>query len=357
MTRRSPARRAPGAPHDLLEADLLDGLADFAVEELRTLFGAEARLDPPIAASSLRFSTGVPLGDLLRLRSVTALYLSLTFDVPRPKALLGHQHFERLVAAIERVQALHPPGAFSTLRLSAAGEDSAVLTRLRDELARRTALATASDEGDLLLRLRRVPGASGWEVLVRLSPRPLATRRWRVCNMPGAPNATLAFALAQLTEPAPEDRVLNLCCGSGTLIVERLAVEQADTVIGCDIDVRTLDCAAANLRAAGFEREARLETWDATSLPLPDGWASVVVADLPFGQIVGSHRENEQLYPRLFAEATRVAAPAARMALLTHEVRLLERVASDYRADWELDAVVRVRSSGMTPRIYLYRRY
>jgi tRNA (guanine6-N2)-methyltransferase len=340
----------------LLEADLLEGLADFAGAELGTLFGRGVRLDAPIAGDSLRFVSAVPLADLLRLRSVVALYLSLIFDVPRPKALLGHQHFERIVAAIERVLALHPPGAFSTLRLSAAGEDSAVLTRLRDELARRTGLATASDEGDLLLRLRRSRHGPGWEALVRLTPRPLATRRWRVCNMPGAPNATLAFALAQLTEPTPEDRVLNLCCGSGTLMVERLAIERADTIIGCDIDARALDCAAANLRAAGFEHEARLETWDATSLPLPDSWASVIVADLPFGQIVGSHRENEQLYPRLFAEATRVAAPQARMALLTHEVRLLERVASDYRADWELDAVVRVRSSGMMPRIYLYRR-
>jgi hypothetical protein len=39
--------------------------------------------------------------------------------------------------------------------------------------------------------------------------------------MPGAVNAALAHAIALLTEPEPADRLLNLCCGSGTLLIER----------------------------------------------------------------------------------------------------------------------------------------
>ncbi|MFO7169739.1 MAG: RNA methyltransferase, partial [Chloroflexota bacterium] len=90
--------------------------------------------------------------------------------------------------------------------------------------------------------------------------------------------------------------------------------------------------------------------------PLPDASVSVLMADLPFGQLVGSHRDNEVLYPRIVAEAARVAAPGARMVLLTHEVRLLERVAAEQRGSWELVRTVRVRSSGMTPRLFLFRR-
>ncbi len=65
---------------------------------------------------------------------------------------------------------------------------------------------------------------------------------------------------------------------------------------------------------------------------------------------------NTALYPQIFAEATRVAAPGARMVLLTHEVRLLEDVARDYAQEWRMEQVLRVRSGGMTPRIYLLRR-
>ena len=349
-------RPAPAEREHLIEADTLDGLEQFGADELLDRLGRAVRPASSQRPETLRFTYAGELRPLLRLRSIVAAYLVLAFGVPRPKALLGHQHFERLACAIEQIRALHPPGAFETLRLSAAGEDSAVLTRLKEELAQRTGLTAASDEGDLLLRLRRAPDAGGWEVLARLSPRPLAARAWRVCNMPGAPNATLAHAMARLAEPSSDDTLLNLCCGSGTLLVERLALGAARTAAGCDIDPAALECARRNLGAAGLERRVRLEPWDATELPIPDAAVSVILADLPFGQLVGSHRANEVLYPRLFAEAARVAAPGARMVLLTHEVRLLERTAADYDEAWELLEVVRVRSGGMTPRIFVFRR-
>jgi SAM-dependent methyltransferase len=340
----------------LLEADLLGGLEGFVEQELHERFGRRVQLEPPDRPEALRFAFAGELHALLDLRSVLALYLVLWFDVPRPKALLGHQHFERLAQHVEAIRALHAPAAFKTLRLSAAGAESSVLTRLKDELSRRTGLAAMPDEGDLLLRLRRGHKRMGWEMLVRLSPRPLATRPWRVCNLPGAPNATLAHAMMRLTDPSPADTLLNLCCGSGTLLIERLALGAARTAVGCDIDRAALACAHENLVAAGYDRRARLEAWDATRLPLPDAWAGVLCADLPFGQLVGSHRENEALYPRIFAEATRVAAPGARMALLTHEVRLLERVTATHATSWQTIDVVRVRSGGMTPGIFVFRR-
>ena len=37
-------------------------------------------------------------------------------------------------------------------------------------------------------------GGDGWETLVRTTPRPLATRYWRVCNYEAALNATVAHA-------------------------------------------------------------------------------------------------------------------------------------------------------------------
>jgi tRNA G10 N-methylase Trm11 len=101
---------------------------------------------------------------------------------------------------------------------------------------------------------------------------------------------------------------------------------------------------------------ARLERWDATKLPLADSSATVICADLPFGQLVGSHRENEVLYPRLFAEATRIAVPGARLVLLTHEVRLLERIARQHASAWREEEELPVRTGGMTPRVYLFRR-
>lgn len=338
-----------------LELDVLEGLERFAVDELDELPDrAIQSLD--VRCGAIRLQYAGDLHALLQLRSVLAVYLVLSYPVPRPRALLGHQHLTRLVAALEQVRGLVPPGRYRTIRLSAAGDDSRVLERLKHTLAEQTGLVVTPDEGDLLLRLRRALDVDGWEVLVRLTPRPLATRAWRVCNRPGAPNATLAYAMMRLTHPSPADRVVNLACGSGTLLVERLAFGPARSVVGCDLDHEALLCARRNLEAAGYMGRVRLEPWDATMLPLSSGSVDVVCADLPFGQLTGSHRDNQALYPRLVMEAGRVTAHHGRMVLLTHEVRLLERVLEQHADHWTVMDVVRVRSGGMTPRIYLLRR-
>lgn len=338
---------------------MLEGLAPLARDELQRRLGAAVRMGDAPRPDALGFTYRGPLADLLELRSVVAVSLVHVFPVPRPKALLGHQHWVVMAEMIGQAMELWPPGRFQSLRLSAAGAESSVMQRIQQEIAQHTGLRPDADEGDLLLRLRRAP--DGWELLVRLSPRPLATRPWRVANMPGALNASLAHAMAQLTQPSPADRVVNLMCGSGTLLVERLALARAALALGCDTDPAALECARQNLAAAqGYElphgQPVRLEPWDATAVPMPDASFDVLLADLPFGQLIGSHRENEETYPRLMAEATRLAAPGARMALITHEVRLLEHAAAPFEAHWALQDVIPVRSGGMTPRIFLWRR-
>ena len=353
---RRPPRPAAPEPSYAIEADVLEGLEQIAEAELRERFGERVRFEAAARPGALRFSYAGELADLLTLRSVVAVYGVQYFAIPRPKGLLGNQQFGELSGALSAVIELAPPGAYATLRLSAAGQDLAVLTRLKEQIAQRFGLAVAADEGDLLIRLRRASGGDGWETLVRLTPRPLATRAWRVCNWPGALNASLAYAMIALTEPAPEDVVLNVACGSGTLLVERLLAGRAQRAIGCDTDAAALDCARANLRAAGLDRAARLEGWDAGDMPLDDASVSMICVDLPFGQLVGSHRENQEFYPRVFAEAARVAQPGARMVLLTHEVRLLERTAERFAHQWRLLDLLRVRSGGMTPAVALLRR-
>jgi len=200
--RRPPPRPAPPPePRYDIEADVLEGLERIAELELSESFGGRVRFEDAARPGALRFSYAGDLADLLKLRSVVAVYGVQYFAIPRPKGLLGNQQFGELSGAISAVIGLAPSGAYATLRLSAAGEDSSVLTRLKEQLAQRFGLAVAADEGDLLIRLRRARGGDGWETLVRLTPRPLATRAWRVCNWPGALNASLAYAMIALTEP------------------------------------------------------------------------------------------------------------------------------------------------------------
>src|SRR6266566_3742806 len=80
-----------------------------------------------------------------------------------------------------------------------------------------------------------------------------------------------------------------------------------------------------------------------------------ICADLPWGQLVGSHQHNAALYPRVLAEAARVATPRARLVLLTHEIKLFESILQDC-TEWTLQDVVKIYQGGLHPRIYLFQR-
>jgi 23S rRNA G2445 N2-methylase RlmL len=245
--------------------------------------------------------------------------------------------------------------AFKSIYISAAGSDSTVMTRIKTELAVALNLDVAQDEGDLLLRVRPTPKArDSWDVLIRLSSRPLATRDWRVCNMEGALNASVANAMTRLTNPTLQDTFLNIACGSGTIMIERLNLMGARQVIGCDIRDEALSCAKANILASSH-KNMQLLMCDGMSLPLADNSMDALCADLPFGQLVGSHQENEWLYPAIFTEAARVARADAHFVVITHEVRLMEKVLATLDS-WRIKQVQMVTLGGLHPRIFVLER-
>lgn len=354
---RSAVQPQPTTPRYLCEAEVVSGLKDYAADELRRRFGNRATLMEKIRSEEIPFQFEGALPDLNSLSRSVAVYLVEHYAIPRPQALLGHQHFTRLLRQISTVRSMHPAGTFQTFRIAAAGSHSSVFQRIKDEIAKATGMRNQDDEGDLVLRVRKADiHHDGWEVLVRLTPRPLAARAWRACNMEGALNATIASAMIEMTQPRPDDRVFNLMCGSGTLLIERLLAAPADVIGGCDSDPIALRCATDNLVAAGFVKQVDLFEMDIADLPLPDACIDMICADLPWGQLVGSHEANARLYPAALREAARIAAPGARAVFITHEIRLMERVLRDCAHLWAVQQEIRVFQGGLHPRIYLLDR-
>ena len=336
------------------EAEVAEGLEGFAREELRERFPQHARLMQQGERGIVGFSYSGDLRALSKLRTIEAVFLVQGYDVPRPKALLGDANFRRLVQQVQSVLDLYP-GQFSSLYLSAAGAHTPVMQRIKHDLARQLHLEAASEKGDTLLRIR--PGRDGgWETLVRLTPRPLSTRSWRVCNYEASLNATVAHVMALLTTPTAQDTFVNLGCGSGTLLIERLAVKRARRVIGVDSSAAQLECTATNLAASGGRDTAvQLLQADMTQTPLPAACTDAVCADLPFGQRVGSHQQNQRLYPRVLDEAARISRVGGRLVLITHEIRLMEQLATQMQF-WAVERQLRVTLRGLHPAIYLLRR-
>jgi ubiquinone/menaquinone biosynthesis C-methylase UbiE len=333
---------------DVLELELLSGLLPFVLEELKAFKDVKVIAQTPEA---VRISASNSQA-LFSLRRVVAVYKVLTFAIPRPKALLGDEHLRRLLLGLGEVVALQPEGAFSSFRLSAAGQDSSVFQRLKEVLAKQLQLPHDPDDGNLFIRIR--PGEAGWEVLIRLTPRPLSARAYRVCNLPGGLNAGLAAAMNDFVGMASDDRYLNAMCGSGTLLIERALAAKAKTLLGLDLSAEALECAAANAKAAGLGGLEFLRA-DATQLPFLEASFDAITADLPWGDVVGSHAANAQLYPAFLTEMARISVGDARFCVLTHEIKLFERILRE-QSSWAIKASIRVFHGGHYPRMYLLEK-
>ncbi|MEM6529038.1 MAG: methyltransferase domain-containing protein, partial [Chloroflexota bacterium] len=212
-----------------------------------------------------------------------------------------------------------------------------------------------ADAGDMTLRLRPGPNKKSWEALVRLSPRPNATRAWRVVNIPGALNAAVAQAMVHLSDPHPDDVVLNIAGGSGTIAIERALYGKAQQIMLCDVDTVTLDAARSNIQAAALSARIDVYDWNAMDMPVSPGSVDVILADLPFGNLVGSHRDNIELYPALLKECARVCKRGGKFIFITHEIKLMDAVIRDNRK-WNVAQSMQITLSGLHPRIYVLLR-
>jgi tRNA (guanine6-N2)-methyltransferase len=330
---------------DQLELEFLPGLESFVTAELKS-FGVHTASQTN--KETLRFDYKGDVKRLFSLRRAVAVYQVLEFSVPRPKALLGDEHLRRLIQTIEEVRALHPNKVFTSFRLSAAGSDSPVFQRLAEVLSGRLNLPFDAKDGNLLFVVR--PSVNGWEVAMRLTPRPLSARGWRVCNLEGGLNATLAVVINDLADVKATDRYLNAMCGSGTLLIE---LPKAARVVGVDLSERALECATQNITASGKTDMELLRT-DTTVLPFSDNSFEVVTADVPWGDAVGTHAGNARLYPAFLREMARVTTALARLVVLTHELKLFEKVVTE--SVWKVKSQQRVFHGGHYPNIYVLNK-
>jgi tRNA (guanine6-N2)-methyltransferase len=334
------------------ELETVHGLKTFAEIELIKKY-PKINIESNNNPTSIIFSSSEELPDLTSLKTIIAAYKYLYFDVPRPKAFLGHQHFTRIVSGINEIISSYPANNFTSFTIKAAGSESSVLKRYSRELSGAIKIPFAED-GDLLLRIKRsIIHDQGWEVLIRLSPRPSATRKWRVDNMEGALNASIASCMTYLSNPSPKDRVLNVGVGSGTILIERELHSPSSELIGIDISKRALEKAANNIYTIGMKSNIQTLIMNGKNLAFQDNYFDVIFSDLPWGQLVGDSEENKILYPMLFLESHRVIQKSGKFILLSHNIKLMEKTIFKFKDFWKLQKTFRINQGGLHPRIYL----
>lgn len=178
----------------------------------------------------------------------------------------------------------------------------------------------------------------------------LTQRFGELLRTPASTNPVVAAVMVRLAKIEPGQLVVDPFCGAGTLLVYAAEMARPGRLIGLDAQARWLRMAAENL--VRRRRPGTLVRADAAHLPLGTGTVHRVVANLPFGKRVGSHRVNEALYPAALAEIARVLPGGGRAVLLTDDKRLFRETVQRTRLVRVVKEVVLARG-GLHPSAYV----
>jgi tRNA G10 N-methylase Trm11 len=156
----------------------------------------------------------------------------------------------------------------------------------------------------------------------------------------------VAAALAFMAGVRSGMRVLDPCCGAGTILIESRTY--GAEVWGGDIDLRAIMAARDNAAEAGAA--VRLQCWDALSLPLADKTVDRVISNLPWGRAVRTDRTLDALYAGIGQEIERVLASSGQATLLTNQPELVQI------PGLKCERRIEISLFGQTPTILIWQK-
>lgn len=338
----TPSRKRRAAPSFM--AHVVPGLEDLAWEELLERTGDTRKVASwsgiDRRAGVLLFRSREPAASLLDLRLTEDVFAVVGFTRHLPagrRALHEVSELARTAESMEEALRLHREAGVPRRR---GRPTYRVIVRKAGQHAFRRIDAQQACEAGLARRFPRwrlVEDGAGLEFWLqiigedavlglRLSSAAMRQRTYRTANLPASLKPAVAHALARLARPSGGGLLVDPACGSGTVLAE--AGSAGLTVLGGDIEQVAVRAAQRNLLAAGVT--ASIARWDARWLPLAAGIADGLACNLPWGrqQVVGDLAE---LYRRVLSEAARVVKSGGRIALLTSERELLERLVRNRR--------------------------
>jgi 23S rRNA G2445 N2-methylase RlmL len=106
-------------------------------------------------------------------------------------------------------------------------------------------------------------------------------------------------------------------------LIERALHSRYAQLLGGDISEDAVEQALANIGTR--YKPIDVKPWDARELPLDENSVNAVVCNLPFGVQISTPEENRRLYPLVMKELRRVMQLGARAALLTSDMRAINR--------------------------------
>lgn len=179
-------------------------------------------------------------------------------------------------------------------------------------------------------------------------------RSYRKCTLDSSLNPAIAYTMNHLAGLDENDRILDPCCGAGTLLIERQLLKSC-ICIGVDIDSKALDYTKQNIDAAKVEVELKLKHGDIREKKFPENYFTKVISNLPYGIHTGSREKNKELYKFLADESIRWLKLGGKAIFITNSKSLL-RNAFAFNPSWGLLSEHPVKVRGLDLSIFVFQK-
>lgn len=254
------------------------------------------------------------------LRSISRAYIVIENSKYNPLYISNHKSI--LGKLIEMVIKKNKE-AFKSFKITCAGSDSPEVRGIAKYIGENWNLAE-KEEADL--KIHMIKPDDVWEIGIQITPRPLSVRDYKVRNMSGAMDPTIAYALNSLCNLEHAESYLNIFSGSATLLIEAgQCYPNLKQLIGFDNNKEHISLAIQNVKKAGLIKRIRL--MEKNIFDKPDlGMFDIIVSDLPFGMAISKDEDLEKLYRRFIEYCEQSLNHTGILTVYTSEHEMLEKI-------------------------------
>jgi 16S rRNA G966 N2-methylase RsmD len=304
--------------------------------------------------------------NILSLRSITNAYITKRGEKFNPYYICNHKSILGDLIEIvlgkkdlikntkgkkaEVLPQQTPKQVFKTFKLRCAGSDSKEVKEIQNYIIS-TYKLTESEDADLEIYISK-PNEL-WELSVRLTQRPLSLRDYRVANIKGGLNPTIAYAMNSNCDLNNIQSYLNVFSGSGTLLIEAGLSNPNLNLIGFDIDGKSNALAIQNIKKAGLIKQIHLKTADIYNKPHL-GKFDVIASDLPFGIQISAKENLDNLYKKFVEYCEETLNENGTLIAYTTEYQLLQSTLE--QSKFEIIKSINLVISTSDVKTYLYPR-
>ncbi len=253
-----------------------------------------------------------------KLRSVSRAYLVLQSNIYHPTYISNHKSIlGNLIDIVVKYD------NFKTFKISCAGSDSPEVRSIAKYI-QGTYRMEEIDEADLKIHIIKLEDI--WEIGIQITPRPLSVRDYKVINMSGAMDSTIAYAVNSFCNLDSAHSYLNVFSGSATLLIEAVeCYSNLEKLIGFDNNKKHLSISIQNIKKADLINKILIK--EADIFEKPDfGMFDAIVSDLPFGMLISKDKDLEKLYTTFIQYCEGTLNAGGRLVVYTSEYDLIEPI-------------------------------